>query len=175
MFRKLYFFTLIVVISIAGCTGQKGGATAMLPDVPNTTIVEGQKITDFIAKLADGAAVLAAHPELIPTIERVEASLNCYQGVGAVALRAYTDKTFPVSAGLVAITDRKALTDPGNFLNCVVLRAQARVPGAPPAIEPCAKTYTLKKEDNEFYIAYIATTQEMCDAFCSKLESCTTQ
>jgi hypothetical protein len=175
MFRKLCLFVLMVVVLIGGCTGQKGSATAMLPDVPNTSIVEGQKITDFLAKLADGAALLAGNPELIPAIERVEASLSCYQGMGAVALRAYTDKAFPLSAGMVAIVDGKALTDPGNFLNCVVTRAQARLPGAPPAIDPCAKTYTLKKEDNDFYIAYIATTQEMCDAFCSRLESCTTQ
>lgn len=175
MFRKLWPLTLMVVIVIAGCTSQKGSAKDLLPQVPNTSVVEGEKITDFIGRLTDGASLLAANPLLVPAIERVQTTLSCYQGVGAVAVRTYTDKSFPLSAGIVAIIDRKALTDPGNFLNCVVGKAQARGESGQPTINPCSKTYTLKKDDNEFYFAYIATTQEMCDAFCSKLEGCTGQ
>jgi hypothetical protein len=40
-------------------------------------------------------------------------------------------------------------------------------------LEPCAKSYTLKKDDNEFYVAFVATTPQMCETFCSKLEGCT--
>jgi hypothetical protein len=76
----------------------------------------------------------------------------------------------------VAIIDRKALTNPANFADCVLGTAQGVAPGAAqPTIQPCTKSYTLKKDDNEFYIAYIATTQDMCQAFCSKLEGCTGQ
>ncbi|HTP11844.1 MAG TPA: hypothetical protein VMP08_26500 [Anaerolineae bacterium] len=176
MFRKAWLLVPIGVIAIVGCTGQKGSAKDMLPDVPNTTVVEGQTITQFVAKAADGAALTAANPELVPVIQRVEASLTCYQDLGAVALRTYTDQTFPLSAGIVAIIDRKALTDPTNFANCVLGRAQgAGAATSVPTIEPCVKTYTLKKDNNEFYIAYIATTKEMCAAFCSKLEGCTEQ
>ena len=76
----------------------------------------------------------------------------------------------------MAIIDKKALTNPANFANCVLGSAQG-VQTSPqrPTIQPCAKTYTLKKDDNEFNIAYIATTQEMCQAFCSRLEGCTEQ
>ena len=91
-------------------------------------------------KLADGAALAAANPQLIPLVQRVEASLTCYQDLGAVALRTYTDKTFPLSAGIVAIIDRKALTDPANFANCVLGSAQSAAPGASrPTIQPCTK------------------------------------
>jgi len=175
MFKLMLLFTLIAVVTLTACQTQRGSAKDMLPDVPNSTVVEGQTITQFLAKVADGAALAAANPELIPLIQRVEASLTCYQDLGAVALRTYTDKTFPLSAGVVAIIDRKALTDPVNFANCVLGRAQSPEASAMPAIDPCVKTYTLKKDDNEFYIAYIATTQEMCTAFCSKLEGCTAQ
>lgn len=173
MFKRMLLFTLIAVIALTACQPQQGSAKDMLPAVPNTTVVEGETITQFVAKVADGAALAAANPELIPVIQRVEASLTCYQGLGAVALRTYTDKTFPLSAGIVAIIDRKALTDPVNFANCVLGRAQAPDASAMPTIDPCVKTYTLKKDDNEFYIAYIATTKEMCQAFCSRLEGCT--
>jgi len=174
MFKRIVLLTLLAAVALTACQTQRGSAQDMLPNVPNTTVVEGETITQFLAKVADGAALAAANPELIPVIQRVEASLTCYQGLGAVALRTYTDKTFPLSAGIVAIIDRNALTNPANFGNCVLGRAQGAEASAP-TIQPCSKTYTLKKDDNEFYIAYIATTQEMCQAFCSQLEGCTEQ
>jgi hypothetical protein len=174
MLKRTLLLTLLAAVALTACQTQRGSAKDMLPEVPNTTVVEGQTITQFLARVADGAALAAANPELIPLIQRVEASLTCYQSLGAVALRTYTDKTFPLSAGIVAIIDRNALTDPANFANCVLGRAQGDA-SAMPTIDPCTKTYTLKKDDNEFYIAYVATTQEMCTAFCSKLEGCTEQ
>jgi hypothetical protein len=175
MFKRIVLLTLLAALALTACQTQRGSATDMLPDVPNSTVVEGQTITQFLAKAADGAALAAANPELIPLVQRVEASLTCYQGLGAVALRTYTDKTFPLSAGIVAIIDRNALTNPTNFANCVMGRAQAAEAATAPTIDPCVKNYTLKKDNNEFYIAYIATTKEMCTAFCSKLEGCTGQ
>ena len=173
MLRR-WVILLSLVALVVGCTGQQGSAKSLLPDIPNTNTVEGQTITEFIAKLADGAVLVAANPELIAVVEKVEAALSCYQNIGAVAMRTYTDKTFPMSAGIIAVIDSKSLKDPANFLNCVVipkpsLGAEA---GVLPTIQPCVKTYTLKKTGNEFYIAYIATTKEMCEAFCSKLEGC---
>ena len=172
MFRKITWLLFAAVMLLSACQPKQGGAKDMLPDVPNTTVVEGQTVTQFLAKLANGAALAAANPELIPVIQRIETSASCYQNVGAVALRTYTDKTFPLSAGIVAIVDRNALTDPANFLNCVV-KPQPGVEAATPTLEPCAKTYTLKKDDNEFYVAFVATTPQMCETFCSKLEGCT--
>jgi hypothetical protein len=173
MFKRLLFLGLIAAFALTACQTQKGSAKELLPDVPDTTVVEGETITQFLAKLTDGAALVAASPQLIPLIQRVETSLTCYQGLGAVALRTYTDKQFPLSAGIIAIVDRKALTDPANFANCVLGVGRAR--SATPTIDPCVKTYTLQKDNNEFHIAYIATTQEMCQAFCSRLEGCAGQ
>jgi hypothetical protein len=174
MLKRSLFLGLIVVLVLTACQTQRGNAKDLLPNVPNTTVVEGQTITQFLAKAADGASLATANPGLIPLIQRVEASLTCYQDLGAVALRTYTDKNFALSAGIVAIIDHKALTDPANFANCVLGRAQGAA-SATPTIEPCLKTYTLKKDNNEFDIAYVATTKEMCQAFCSQLEGCTTQ
>ena len=176
MFKRIILLSWVAVIALAACQPQRGSARDMLPDVPNTTVVEGQTITQFLAKVADGAALVAANPQLIPVVQRVEASLTCYQDLGAVALRTYTDKQFPLSAGIVAIVDRNALTDPVNFANCVLGSAQAGAVGpSAPTIQPCTKSYILKKDGNEFHIAYLATTQEMCQAFCSRLEGCANQ
>jgi hypothetical protein len=174
MFKRIVILTALAALLLAACQTKQGSAKDLLPDVPNTTVVEGETITQFLTKVADGAALTTANPALIPLIQRVETSLTCYQGLGAVAVRTYTDKTFPLSAGIIAIIDRNAITDPANFANCVLGRAQADA-SAVPTINPCIKNYTLKKNDNEFHIAYIATTTEMCTAFCSKLEGCTEQ
>ncbi len=177
MWRKLWLLSISVALFLVSCTAQQGDAKSVLPDIPNTSVVEGETITQFVSKLTDGAALMAASPQLIPVIQRIEASSTCYQQVGAVALRTYTDKTFPLSAGIIAVVDGKAIKDPVNFANCVLGLAKAggASASAVPTIQPCIKNYTLKKNDNEFYIAYIATTKEMCQAFCSKLEGCTGQ
>lgn len=176
MTRTQWLLSVVALIVLASCTGQAGSAKTLLPDIPNTTVLEGQTITQFVAKLADGASIAAANPELIAAIQKVEGVLTCYQSLGAVAFRTYTDKTFPLSAGIISIIDNKSLKDPANFFNCVVKPAGGpQASSLMPTIEPCVKTYTLKKSDNEFYIAYIATTKEMCTAFCAKLEGCTGQ
>ena len=160
-----------LLLIVAACTPTAGGATALLPDVPNTTVVEGQSISDFIAKLADGAALATANPALITLIDKAQGTLACLQQTGAAAVRTYTDKTFPLSAGFVAIIDRNAITNPANWQQC--LTGPANPSAQAVTLQPCAITYTLKKGDNEFYIAYVATTAEMCQAFCSRLEGCT--
>lgn len=175
MFKRILLLGLIAALSLTACQTQRGSARELLPEVPNTTVVEGETITQFLTKVTDGAALVAASPQLVPLIQRVESSLTCYQGLGAVALRTYTDKDFALSAGIIAIIDRKALTNPANFANCVLGSAQVPDDSTARTIEPCVKTYTLNKDDNEFHIAYIATTREMCQAFCSRLEGCTGQ
>jgi hypothetical protein len=174
MILKITWALLTAALLLSACQSKQGSAKDLLPDVPNTTVIEGQTVTQFLAKLADGAALAAANPELIPVIQRIEATAGCYQDAGAVALRAYSDKSSPLYAGVVAIADRNALTDPVNFLNCVV-KPQPGAAASVQTLQPCAKTYTLKKNDNEFYIAFVATTPQMCEAFCSKLEGCTSQ
>lgn len=160
--------TLIAVVAACGPVGQSGGAADLLPNVPHAKIVEGKTITQYISSLTEGQALLVGNPLLVAAIEFTEGAVTCYQDIGAVAVRIYSDETFPLSSGLVAIVDRNAITDLGNLARCL-----GGGPGVEAqAVQVCAHTYTLKKEDNEFYIAYLATTAEMCQAFCSALEGC---
>ena len=80
--------------------------------------------------------------------------------------RVYSNKENPLSAGAVAIADRNALLDPRNLLACLKPSAEAGEAGIQSfAIEPCSASYTLTRDDNEFYILYAGTTQEICQAF----------
>ena len=161
-----------LALIISACTPTSGGAAALLPDIPSANIVEGRTISEFLASLPGSAAMKASFPQLFSVVEYVEQVTGCYQKIGAVAVRTYSDKQFPLSSGTVAIVDRNALTDPSNLIACASSTPSAEAE-AQPTIKPCVSAYSLTKNNNEFYIAYIASTEEMCTAICSGLEGCT--
>ena len=163
-------FTAALIAAACNPSGTQGSAASLLPDVPNTTIVKGQTISEYIATLASGSTLLTGNPALAAAIEFAQGAINCYQDIGAIAVRIYSDNGFPLSSGMVAIIDRNAITDLGNLARCLGGGAEA---GAQAVIQVCTHSYTLKKDDNEFYIAYVGTTEEMCQAFCTRLEGCT--
>ncbi len=146
-------------------------AAALLPKLSGYTTVEGQSLTDYIGKLSGGAALLSGNPELAVLLTAVDRVVGCYQQVGAVRARLYSNQAQPLSAGTVAIADKKALLDPTNFFKCVVPNVQAGAQSV--QIEPCKASYTLKRDGNEFYVLYAGTTREICQAFCQNLEQCT--
>jgi hypothetical protein len=170
---------IMVIAMLSGCDllPGAGGSTAqppaltMLPNLPGYTAVEGQTLTGYVGKLSGGAALLTGNPELAATLAAVDAITGCYQQVGAVRARLYSNQASPLSAGAVAIADRKALLDPVNLFRCVApsLRTEAQAI----KIEPCKASYTLTREGNEFYILYAGTTLEICQAFCKNLAGCT--
>jgi len=172
MRRTVWILVVSLMWMAAGCDrlGTQGGAADLLPQVPNTNIIEGQTISQYISSLAEGSALLQQNPVLAGAIRFAEQAATCYQSIGAVALRIYSDSVFPLSSGLVTIVDRNAITDPANFARCLGGDQQGFT--AQMALQVCTHTYTLKKDNNEFYIAYIGTTLEMCQAFCSQLEGC---
>src|SRR3972149_72032 len=139
--------TLALIVAACDSIGRPGGAPALLPDVPNTDRIEGTTITDYISTLGEGKALLAGNPILAGGIALAEKVVDCYQQIGAVAVRVYVDKTSPLSTGLVAIIDRAALTDPGNFIRCPSGGDQQF--SAQAALSICANRYTLKKDDTE--------------------------
>ncbi len=178
----LITFALLATI-LSGCdliagllqpTPETPPVVDMLPDLPEYTVIEGQTLTDYLGTLSEGAALLAGHPEMGALFLGVDKFIGCYQDVGAARARIYSHKENPLSAGAVAIADRNALLDPRNLLACVKPTPE---PGKPSiqsfGIEPCSASYTLKRDNNEFYILYAGTTAEICQAFCAELEGCT--
>lgn len=145
-------------------------AAAMMPLLPGYNTVEGEPLIDYLGTLAEGSALLAGRPELAATIGAVDQIIGCYQSVGAIRARVYSDEAEPLSAGTVAIADREMLTDPQTLFRCLLPPSIAQSQQL--AIKPCLHSYTLAKDDNEFYILYAGTTAEICSAFCTALEGC---
>jgi len=170
MLQRIGLIVLSAVVVLAACDsiGIQGGAAQLLPNLPNTDVIEGQTITEHISKLAEGASLLQANPLLTAAIGLTEKAITCYQDLGAVAMRIYSDKTEPLSSGAVAIIDRTALQDPGNLILCITGQAGAQAV----TIQPCFHTYVLMKDDHEYHIVYVGTTAQICEALCSGLEGC---
>jgi hypothetical protein len=144
----------------------------LLPDLQSYNTVEGERLTDYISKLSGGASLLAGQPELALAIATVDRVIDCYQEVGAVRARAYSNQDAPLSAGVVAVGDRNKLLDPENLFKCVTPAIpDGGQPDMPP-IQMCSASYTLVRDDNGFYIIYAGTTEEICVAFCTALEGC---
>lgn len=176
-----YLGSAVLIVVLAGCNllpgilPQKPPSEEMLPELPGYKTIEGQLLTDYISTLSEGAALLAGHPELAATAAGVDKIISCYQEIGAIQARVYSQEEMALSAGVVAIADRDAIMDPLNFFRCISPQADENQSFSTNSlrIKPCANTYTLEKDDNEFYILYAGTTAEICDAFCANLEGCT--
>ena len=143
----------------------------MLPTLSGYNKVEGQTLTSYIGKLSGGTSLLTGHPELAATLTAVDAIVGCYQQVGAVRARLYSNQASPLSAGTVAIADRNALLDPANLFKCVAPNVAFRPSRS--RFNRARPTIRFKRDGNEFYILYAGTTMEICQAFCKNLEGCT--
>ncbi len=162
-----------VLLGIPWRGPEENPAAELLPDLPGYNTVEGERLTDYIGKLGGGAALLAGRPELALAIAAVDQVIDCYQEVGAVQARAYSKQEDPLSAGVVAIGDRNKLLDPQNLFKCVAPAIPSdEGPVDMAKIRPCTASYTLTRDDNEFYILYAGATEEICQAFCAALEGC---
>jgi hypothetical protein len=164
-----------LILGIRQQDSQVPPAEEMLPDLSGYDTVEGEALTDYISKLGGGAALLAGQPELALAVAAVDQVVGCYQEVGAVKARVYSNQADPLSAGIVAIGDRNELLDPKNLFKCVTpaIPDGGESPIDQATIEPCKASYILEREDGSvFYIIYAGTTEEICQAFCAALEGC---
>jgi len=168
-------FTVIMLLSVLiGCnlqgSGSKGQAAELLPNLSGYDTIEGESFTDALTTLGV-MATLAGQPELGAPIAAVSGVVDCYQEAGAVSARIYSDQTEPLNSGVVAVGDRNALLNPLTFLQCVSGTGGRSIQSV--TIEPCMHSYTLTRNDNEFYILYAGLTPDVCQAFCANLEGCT--
>jgi len=141
-----------------------------MPNLVGFKVIEGQAVQEYIANLAEGGALLAANPQMVLLIQRVDSAMACYQKAGALSARVFVDEDYPLSSGAIAIADRNRLADPTVLFSCV--GGQISPFSAQPGLSPCSHSYTLQRDNNEFYILYVGTTQEICQAFCQNLEGC---
>ncbi len=166
---------LLLVLNACGAANitQEPSAEALLPNLTDYQMEDTLNIQDAVAKVAGVASLGAAQPELTAAIAAVSGVLTCYQKAGAIKGRTYVNKSNVLQSGVVVVINKNLVSDPTLLINCTVPHMGAAPSGGGPTIQPCAKSYTLSKDNNQFYIAYAATNQTVCAAFCSALQGCT--
>jgi hypothetical protein len=168
---------VIVVISavVVACTGdasRDNSAANLMPNLSGYTVTNTVDIQDSIAKVLGTTSLGAGQPQVTALIAATNEIVKCYQQAGALEGRVYVKTAEPIKAGVVVIINKNQALNPGVFLNCVGVPGLTAPQGT---LQPCANAYTLKRDNNEFFIGYAATDGEVCSAFCSTLQGCTPQ
>jgi hypothetical protein len=152
--------------------GEPPPAAKLLPDLAGYRQLEGQTVTAYIGSLAEGAALLAGQPAAALKIAAVDRVVGCYQDVGAVRVRLYSQRDAPLSAGAVAVVDAEALTDPANLAACAAAEALDQAPAEDDPERPCAGSFTIANDDGLFQVAFAGTRTTVCQDICSAMEGC---
>jgi hypothetical protein len=162
----------VVALVVSACDAlqpaKDNSAANLMPNISGYTTVNTLDIQDTLSKVA-GAATLLTNPPFAAMVTAANEVSKCYQQAGAVEGRVYYGQADPSKVGAIVIINRNKVLDPALLLNCV--GGQAGLSGSL-SVQPCSKTYTLKKDNNEFYIGYVATDPQVCQTFCSSLEGC---
>ena len=169
-------FTLVAVAAlvVSACDSisvpKDDSAANLMPNVAGYTAVNTLDFQDALAKVAGTSALMTGNPAFAAMVTAANEVSKCYQKAGAVEGRVYYGQADPSKAGAIIIINRNKVLDPALMLSCVG-GGNSGIMGTQ-SIQPCAKTYTLKKVNNEFYVGMVGTDPEVCNAFCSGLEGC---
>ncbi|MEM7030597.1 MAG: hypothetical protein AAF629_13600 [Chloroflexota bacterium] len=178
LISSVFKLIFLAVVAGAGWAGYnyyfvEPTAAPSVPELAGYKVVDGQDLVGYLTELGDEASKLTETPELAGAALQVDQIIGCYQEIGAVQVRTYSDEEFPLSSGVVAIADRNALLSPVNLFKCTESSDVGAAGRGLTSIKPCQANYTVARDDNEFYITYTGTTEAICQAFCAQLEGCT--
>jgi hypothetical protein len=175
---------LIGIVLLAGCSavgggGQTGGggdtandpaaAQSFLPTIPGYTMTEADSITDALAAAGVGGSLLSGNAALAAAVSRLDSMMQCYQNVGAIAARVYTQVDIASvvqgqipKIGALAVINEDRIER--NFLGCALGTGGASAQGAG-GIEPCGGSGTITVNNERIHYVFGATTPELCTIF----------
>lgn len=174
MLKRMVFMS-VALLTLAGCaigaTGDKktdpAAAQQFLPQIVGYTANDAGNITTTLANVAGGATLLAGNPLLAAGIKKIDDMIQCYQSVGAVTARIYTQSSIDITnpqlpgAAALAIINEDRLRD--NFLACAIGSGGFSAQSA--AFEPCAGVGEFKIQGQTLRYMYAATKPELCGLF----------
>lgn len=182
MNKKILLIIIVAIgIFMVGCSNKSTvnlsldastTANSLMPAMTNYNAHSSEELTRIMASGGDALATTAGQTEAVLVIEKTKKVVDCYHDVGAVASKGYTDPKIPLSAGIVAIADKKELINPTNLWTCVFGGSLVVPQTAYPTYELCTYKYTIVTPTNEFYVTFAGTTTEICHDMCKDLKGC---
>ena len=149
---------------------QATSAQRFLPDAEGYTRSDTSSLTDALTTLGSGASLLSGNPALLAAITTIDAMIECYQQVGAVAASIYSRISGEgVSLGAVAVVNQERLGR--NFLTCALGGGEAEYSAQAAAVQPCSNSGTLPVGGETIHYLYAATDPLLCLRFQSHFDS----
>lgn len=177
MKHRIGLVAVIITVLIAGCSfnvgptgdtaGQATSAEMFLPNIAGYTTSNADSIVDAITGVGGGASLITGNPALAAGIAKLDSMIQCYQNVGAVAARVYTQQDISSvlqgqipNVGAVAVINEDRLSR--NFLNCAITGgASAQLQ----TIEPCFASGSLTANNETIHYLFAATNPALCSTF----------
>jgi hypothetical protein len=173
-FRKLsLLFCVIAMIIVSGCSLEGAGPTGQtsndpaavqqyFPTIPGYSASQVNDIVEAITLVTGGASLATGNLLGSFAISRLQTMAECYQGVGAMDARVYTQLNIqqPV-IGALAIVNQDRITE--NFLNCAIGGT-----GQTPRLtepQPCIGSGTFTQNNDTYHYIYAASDQALCAEF----------
>lgn len=178
--RRIAFFVIVALLAAAcqvvPATGDQASDAAAaqnyLPNLAGYTATEAQSISDALTKVGAGASFLSGNLPMAALFAKLDDTLRCYQGVGAVSARVYTESDVVGAAtsgnipkiGVVAVINTTRVQR--NLFNCVLnTGAGAQAQSAQAVIEPCGGSGSFTVNNESLQYVYAATAPDVCKAF----------
>lgn len=177
---KTYLYLLLILLLFTACSAVAGptGDTAsdpaaaqrFLPNIPGYTATEADSITDALAAAGVGGSLLTGNAPLAAVVAKIDDMIQCYQNVGAVAARVYTQVDIGnliqgqvPKVGALAVINQDRLER--NFLNCALSVAGGLSAQSADQMQPCGGSGTTVVNNERIHYVFAATAPELCAIF----------
>lgn len=173
---RFAIFCLVLAMVAAGCklvpsTGDTASDAAaaqnFLPaSIAGYNVTEATSVIDAISKTGAAGALITGNAALTLAISRIDSMIQCYNGVGAVSARVYTEQNITATGipkiGALAVINSTRLGR--NFVQCAINTGGVNAQSAG-TVEPCGGSGSFVVNNENLEYVYGATTPELCSIF----------
>lgn len=177
MFKKLVMIT-VALTALVGCgivpaTGDKNTDAAAAqqfvpPNIPGYNSTDAASITDALSKVGAAGSLITGNILSAGAIAKLDNVIACYQSVGAVSARVYTDVNIAANPnapkiGVLAVVNTTRIQR--NLFSCVLDSGRASAQTLSNEIQPCGGSGEKVVNGETLNYVYAATTPELCATF----------
>ena len=185
MVRKLGLLSLFMMLLIAACSqigvpgnvvtvpttgntsNDAAAAQQYVPDLPGYLTANATSITSALDTISGGAALISGNPITAAMIAQLDGMVSCYNQVGAIAAKIYTQANIASLAqgqtpeiGALAVVNQDRVAN--NFLPCALGSGRGFSAQAVQANQPCSSSGSFQANGNTYLYLYGATQQDLC-------------
>lgn len=175
--KRMILAMSIVLLVTAACstapTGDTAGdataAQSFLPTLDGYSATEADSITEALSAAAGEGADIFGNEGVQVIVDRLDTFVACYQDVGAVSARVYTQANLGSllggnvpSVGAVAVVNQDRVRE--NFVACATGGQQQGFSAQSVSVEPCTGNGSFTSGGDSFSYIFAGSSGEFCNA-----------